>query len=261
MSEAVLYEASGGVARITLNRPERLNAMNNELLELLLEVVETAASDDSTTVVILTGAGRGFCAGGDIKEGLAILGGDIEGDIRHLRTLMRSAQLLHEMPKVTIAAVNGACAGAGFSLACACDLRYAARSAVFTTAFVTVGLSGDFGGTWTLPRIVGNARACELYLLSDKIDAHEAERVGLVSRTFEDEALMVYVGQVAARLTSLPSVALRSAKANLNDAARPGFAEQLDREARRHIQCSRSDDAREAVQAFIEKREPRFTGR
>ena len=261
MSDEVLFEASGGTARITLNRPERLNAMNSELLELLLEAVETAASDDSITVVILTGAGKGFCAGGDIKEGLAIRGGDIEGDIRHLRTLMRSAQLLHEMPKVTIAAVNGACAGAGFSLACACDLRYAARSAVFTTAFVTVGLSGDFGGTWTLPRIVGSARACELYLLSEKIDALEAERVGLVSRTLEDKALMGHVGEVAARLRSLPSGALKSAKANLNDAGGSSFVEQLDDEARRHIQCSRTEDAREAVQAFIEKRQPRFTGR
>ena len=173
---------------------------------------------------------------------------------------MRTAELLHEMPKPTIAAINGACAGAGLSLACACDLRYASASAVFNTAFLNVGLSGDFGGTWTLTRIVGTARARAAYLLAERFDADEAHRIGLVSEVLGDEELGDHVRGVAERLATQPQQALRSMKANLNDALELSFGEALDPEAIRHIGSGRTDDAREATAAFLEKRAPVFRG-
>ena len=263
MNETVLYEADGGIATITLNRPERLNAMTAPLLTEALEALETAASDDEVRVVVLTGAGRGFCAGGDLSAGAGggvVGGGPVEADVASLRRFMRSSQLLHGMPKVTIAAINGACAGAGLSWACAADLRYAAASAKFSTAFLTAGLSGDFGGTWTLPRLVGAAKARELYLLADRFDAAEAERIGLVAKALPDDELVGFVRSTAERLASAAPVALRGIKANLNDASEVGFAELLDREAARHVRSGRTSDAREAARAFVEKRPPTFTG-
>jgi 2-(1,2-epoxy-1,2-dihydrophenyl)acetyl-CoA isomerase len=259
----VLYEVEDGVATLTLNRPERLNAMGGDMLPLALELLERAAGDDAVAVVVLTGAGRGFCAGGDLSgSGPAELRATTpEGATGALRRLMRSSELLREMPKITIAAINGACAGAGFAWACACDLRYAAASAKFTTAFVNAGLSGDFGGSWTLPRIVGPAKTRELYLLGERFDAREAERIGLVSRVLPDGELMKHVREVAAALRAKAPLALRGIKQNLNEGDRLGFAEALDREAERHVRSALSEDAREAARAFLEKRAPRFQGR
>lgn len=181
-------------------------------------------------------------------------------DIRRLRTFMRSAQLLQEMPKIVIAAINGACAGAGLALACACDLRYCASTAVFNTAFLSAGLSGDFGGTWTLPRIIGPARARELYLLSEKFGAETAERFGLVSATVDRDDLAGHVRGVAETLLSRAPEAVRAVKTNMNDSAVNSFGEQLDVEADRHIRCGRTADSQEAAKAFLEKRPPVFTG-
>jgi len=264
MNETVRYEVSDGIATITLNRPERLNTMNFELLEAALEAIERAASDEAARVVIVTGAGRGFCAGGDLSAGAGggvASGGAIDTDIGRLRRYMRSSELLHAMPKPTIAAINGACAGAGLSWACATDLRYAAASAVFNTAFLTAGLSGDFGGTWTLPRLVGAAKARELYLLPERFDAAEAARIGLVSKVLPDGELMPFVQTVARRLLGSAPLALRAIKQNLNDALDAGFAELCNREAERHVRCGHTADAREAAKAFIDKRPPRFEGR
>ena len=263
MSDLVLYGAEAGVATVTLNRPDRLNTMTDALLEALLSTLERAAGDEEVRVVILTGAGRAFCAGGDLAEGVGggVGGaGDIESAVGNLRRFMRTAQLLHEMPKPTIAAIKGACAGAGLSLACAADLRYAATSTVFNTAFLGVGLSGDFGGTWTLTRIVGTAHAREAYLLAERFGAEEAERVGLVSKVVPDEELTDEVSAIAERLAAAPPIALRSIKANLNDALQLDFSTALDREADRHIRSGRTDDAREATSAFLEKRPPVFRG-
>jgi 2-(1,2-epoxy-1,2-dihydrophenyl)acetyl-CoA isomerase len=175
---------------------------------------------------------------------------------------MRSSQLLHEMPKVTIAAINGACAGAGLSWACACDLRYAAAGAKFNVAFRDAGLSGDFGGTWTLQRIVGPAKARELYLLSPRFDAAEAERIGLISKTLPDvDALMELVRSVADQLVHAAPIAVRSIKANLNDALRLSFTELLDREAERHVAGTMTEDHLEAAAAFLAKRKPVFKNR
>ena len=259
----VLCEVKDGVATLTLNRPERLNAMGGEILPLVLSELERLAADATVAVVVLTGAGRGFCVGGDLSGNLPreLRVESLEGATAALRALMRSAQLLREMPQVTIAAINGPCAGAGLAWACACDLRYAAASARFATAFVDAGLSGDFGGSWTLPRIVGPGKARELYLLADRFDADEALRIGLVSKVVPDAELIPHVRGVAERLRQKAPLALRAIKQNLADAEGSSFSELLDREAERHVRLSRSADAREAARAFMEKRPPRFEGR
>jgi 2-(1,2-epoxy-1,2-dihydrophenyl)acetyl-CoA isomerase len=266
--------------------------MGGDLIERALEAVERAASDKAIRVVILTGAGRGFCAGGDL-DAMSRRGGAGGGDpgtsagasantaaragtgtgtgtrdplmhsanVRLLRGFMRTSQLLMEMGKVTIAAINGACAGAGLALACACDLRFAASSAKFNVAFRNAGLSGDFGGTWTLPRIVGPAKARELYLMSPRFDAVEAARIGLVGKVLPDLELMSYVQGVAAELAAAAPLALALMKQNLNDALRLSFGELLDREAERHTQAVQTEDHIEAAKAFLEKRTASFKGR
>lgn len=267
MSSTVLYEKHGRVATVTLNRPERMNTMGDDLPERALEAFERAADDPDVWVVILTGAGRAFCAGGDLgamaerKTARDLASRTTQGRVEHLRRMMRSSQLLHEMPKVTIAAINGACAGAGLAWACACDLRYAARSAKFSVAFRNAGLPGDFGGTWTLPRIVGPAKARELYLLSPRFDADEAARIGLVSEVLPDDELMSRVSAVADDLVRAAPIAVRQMKANLNDALRLSFSELLDREAARHVAATQTHDHLEAARAYLAKRPPRFENR
>ena len=267
MNDTVLYEVADDIATVTLNRPDQLNSMTTDLLESALEALEEAASDDDVKVVILTGAGKAFCAGGDLggmakghAGGLAA-DGSTQSLIDRLRHSMVTSQLLHDMPKPTIAAINGACAGAGFSWACAADLRYCSERAVFNTAFATAGLSGDFGGTWTLPRIVGSGKARELYFLAEKFDSLEAERIGLVAKRVPDVNLMDEVMRVAKRLCGFAPLTLRSIKANLNDSFDTGFSELMNREADRHIRLGQTDDAKEAAQAFLEKRPPVFHGR
>lgn len=271
MDEVVRYAVDQGSATITLNRPEHLNTMSGALLELAMTALERATDDDSVRAVILTGAGRAFCAGGDLQgmagnrpaglEPASAADATIQTDVGRLRRVMRTSQLLRDMPKVTFAAINGACAGAGLAWACAADIRYCAASAVFNTAFMTAGLSGDFGGTWTLQRIVGPAKARELYLLAEKFGAEEALRIGLVSAILPDDELMSFVRAKAKRIAGFAPLTLRAIKANLNDALDLEFAGMLDREAERHIACSRTDDAREAARAFLEKRPPVFEGR
>lgn len=260
----VLYQTDGPVATVTLNRPERLNAMNRELIREAMEMLERAASDPAIRVLILTGAGKGFCAGGDLA---GFAGGEfkepqpLEQRVAELRRSMRTSQILRESGMVTIAAINGACAGAGLSWALACDLRFAAASAKFSTAFLNAGLSGDFGGTYSLTHIVGTAKARELYLLAERFDAAEAHRIGLVSLVLPDAGLMDHVRGVARRLADSAPVPLREIKRNLNDALRLSFSEALDREAERHAFCGTTEDNTEAAKAFLEKRKPVFKGR
>lgn len=265
MAEVVHYEVDGPVATITLDRPQQMNTMSPDLIEQTTLALEEAASDDAIRAVILTGTGRAFCAGGDL-QGMASGRSEgrptnVESRIAGLRRSMRSSQLLRDMPKVTFAAINGACAGAGLAWACACDIRYCAESAVFNTAFMTAGLSGDFGGSWTLPRVVGPGKARELYLLAEKFRAPDAARIGLVSEVLPDDELLPYVRDKAARTAGFAPLTLRAIKQNLNDAMTLGFSEQLDREAERHILCGLTEDSREAAAAFLEKRTPSFKGR
>jgi 2-(1,2-epoxy-1,2-dihydrophenyl)acetyl-CoA isomerase len=262
MGEApVLSERVGAVQVVTLNRPDRLNAMTKALVDALIAVLEDGASDPGVRCLVLTGAGRGFCAGGDLGEVSSIADGvDTAAEEADLLRMHRSSQLLHEMAKPTIAAVNGPCAGAGLSWACACDLRIAAASAVFRSSFVSAGLTGDFGSSWTLPRIVGAGKARELCLLNPKIDAAEALRIGLVAEVVPDDRFRARVLEVATQLAAQAPLALAGLKANLNDGEDLGFGDLLDREAARQAAAAGSADCLEAAHAFLERRPPVFVG-
>ncbi|MBW8824900.1 MAG: enoyl-CoA hydratase/isomerase family protein [Acidobacteria bacterium] len=270
MSEGqVLTDVDAGVATITLNRPDRLNAFGAQLIDELIEALERSAVDPAVRAVVITGAGRGFCAGGDLKlmsrgfeEGSARGSeGDVATAAANVRRLERASELLHAIPKVTIAAVNGACAGAGMSLACAADIRVAGISAFFTTAFAAAGQPGDYGLTWLLPRLVGTSRARDLLFLPARIDAAEALRIGIVSRVTADDELLATAGALAAEIASRAPLAMASLKANLNDGERLPFGELLDLEADRLARNQRTEDAREGALAFSEGRPPRFVGR
>jgi 2-(1,2-epoxy-1,2-dihydrophenyl)acetyl-CoA isomerase len=266
----VLFDRNGPVVTVILNRPERLNAIETGMLDLLLPGLEDLAADEEVRAVVLTGAGRGFCAGGDVgalaslpdPADQAARAPDHGGDrVASMRSVVRITELLRAMPKVTIAAVNGPCAGAGLSWACACDIRYAASSAIFTTAFVAVGQPGDYGITWMLPRIIGGGQARELLLTGERFDAHRAERIGLVSAVLPDDDLLPHATAVAVRAAARSPLAVAALKANLDDADDLTLAALLDRESERFIANQDTFDAGEAARAFVEKRPPRFERR
>jgi 2-(1,2-epoxy-1,2-dihydrophenyl)acetyl-CoA isomerase len=239
MTDTVRFEVSGPVATITLNRPDRLNAMTEELIGGVLARLEQASADDAIQAVVLTGAGRGFCAGGDLGAMGEFAGPRTEEASRaELRRLHRTTELLHEMPKVTIAAVNGPCAGAGLSWACACDLRIAAESAVFRTAFLSAGVTGDFGGTWSLTRLVGAGRARHLFFLNEKLSAASAAAIGLVGEVVPDGALMGRVADIASGLAQAPPHVVAGIKQNLNDAQELGLHAMLNAEADRQVRAA-----------------------
>jgi 2-(1,2-epoxy-1,2-dihydrophenyl)acetyl-CoA isomerase len=256
--ETLLYEKAGPIATLTLNRPERMNGMTNLMVVEARAALAAAAQDHEIRVLVLTGAGRAFSPGADLQV-VASEGGRPEG--RLSAEDFRAAVLLHEMPAVTIAAINGACAGAALGWACACDLRFAAASARFNTAFLDVGVAGDMGGPWTLARIVGPARARELYFFPDKFAAEEALRIGLVSRVFPDERFRTEVQSAAERLAAAAPIALRTLKANFVDAERMDFEGYVSLESERHLRMFATEDTREAFAAKVEKRTPRFRGR
>jgi 2-(1,2-epoxy-1,2-dihydrophenyl)acetyl-CoA isomerase len=239
----------GAVATVTLNRPEKLNALDLEHVVALRDALRGLAGEDDVRAVVLTGAGRGFCAGGDVTSMTGEGGGSAEPV--DLRLILEVPELLHGLPAFTIAAVNGPCAGAGLSFACACDLRYAARSAVFVSAFLRVGSSGDHGSAWVLSRAVGPAKARELLFLGDRVDAAEAERIGLVSAVLDDERLRDHVDDVATRLAAMPPNAARLMKENLDDALTLPLGAYLDAETARVAECSGSPEAVAAAKAFL----------
>jgi 2-(1,2-epoxy-1,2-dihydrophenyl)acetyl-CoA isomerase len=244
-------DQDGAVATVTLNRPEKLNALDLEHVVALRDALRELARDDDVRAVVLTGAGRGFCAGGDVTSMTG--DGARSGEPVDLRAIMEVSELLHGMPAFTVAAVNGPCAGAGLSFACACDLRYAARSAVFVTAFLRVGSSGDHGSAWVLSRAVGPAKARELLFLGERVDADEALRIGLVNAVLDDDALREHVDAVAARLTAMPPNASRAMKENLDDALTMTLGAYLDAETARFAECSGSPEAVAAAKAFLAK--------
>jgi len=264
MTQVLLESVKDGVALLTMNRPDRLNALSVDLLDALLEALPRLADDSSVGVVVLTGAGRGFCAGGDVKamaEGKEFPGEGLEERAQVLRSKMESSRWLHEMPKPTIAMVRGAAAGAGLSLALACDLRVAGESAKFGTAFARVGYSGDFGGSYYLTQLVGTAKARELYYTADLIDAQGALALGLVNRVVPDATLEEETMAFAGKIARGPRVAFRYMKRNLNAAENGSLKELLDLEAWHHTRTGQTDDHKEAAKAFVEKREPTFRGR
>src|SRR5262249_31925312 len=221
------------------------------------------AGDPSVGAIVLTGAGRAFCAGGDVKRMAAEQPGarSVEEDTRDLRARMEVSRLLHEIPKPTIAMVNGPAAGAGMALALACDLRVAGQSARFVTAFANVGFSGDFGGSYFLSKLVGTGKARELYYTAEPLDAAQALALGVVNRMVGDAELAASTIQLAQKLARGPRIALALMKQNFNAAETGTLAQLLDIEARGQIETGRTDDHKEAARAFVEKRAPVFTGR
>jgi 2-(1,2-epoxy-1,2-dihydrophenyl)acetyl-CoA isomerase len=251
-----------GVAVLTMSRPERRNALSTEMLGAMSRLIPVVGADPEVRCVVLTGAGGAFCAGGDVK-GFAS-GAGLDGTFEERVALQQRAHdtvalALYEMAKPTVAILPGPAAGAGLSFALACDLRYAVDTAVLTTAFGKVGLSGDFGGAWLMTQIVGTAKARELFYLSPRIDASEALRLGLVTAIFPAAELEAAAYGIAAELAAGPSAALRYMKDNLNRATRNDLADYLDTEAIYQIRCRETADHREAVTAFVEKRLPRFS--
>jgi len=264
MTQDLIESVKDGVATLTLNRPDRLNALSGPMLDALLEALSRLADDSSVGVVILTGAGRGFCAGGDVKamaEGREFGGDTLEEKAQGLRAKMEVSRWLHEMPKPTIAMVRGAAAGAGLSLALACDLRVASDTARFATAFARVGYSGDFGGSWFLTQLVGTAKARELYYAAEILDAAAALGLGLVNRVVPDTRLEEETQALAGKLARGPRVALRYMKRNMNAAEAGTLKDSLDLEAWHHTRTGFTEDHKEAAKAFVDKREPTFRGR
>jgi 2-(1,2-epoxy-1,2-dihydrophenyl)acetyl-CoA isomerase len=267
MSDTVLFETRGAVGIMTLNRPESLNAMNPEMLDTMFRVAQKAADDPAIRSLIITGNGRAFSAGGDVK-GMATRDGASSGGTAPLLTGAEAlrqqeeiSRLLAEMPKPTICAVNGVAAGAGMSVALAADLRIASDQARFTTAFAKVGFSGDFGGTWLLQRLVGPLKAKELYFLSDVISAQDAQSLGLVSRVVPHDSLMNETMELAERLAAGPTLAYGRIKDNFTFGATNTFSDTLQREAENMIASGQTTDHKNAARAFVEKSTPVFEGR
>jgi 2-(1,2-epoxy-1,2-dihydrophenyl)acetyl-CoA isomerase len=259
---ADLLEAiENGVAWLTLNRPERLNALSPDMTAGLTEALNRLSTDREVGCIVITGAGRGWCAGGDVKT-MESRGRDqtIEDRTEGLRRAHQLPLLMRNCPKVIIAMINGPVAGAGLGLALACDLRVAGKAARFGTAFVRIGYSGDYGGTWSLTRLVGTAKARELYLLGDVIDADTAFSLGMVNRLVDDAALRDETMALARRIADGPRIALGYMKKNLFAAETEPFSTVLELEAAHQARCAFTEDHKEAVAAFVEKRKPVFKG-
>jgi 2-(1,2-epoxy-1,2-dihydrophenyl)acetyl-CoA isomerase len=258
----LLVDDTSGVQTLTLNRPEAYNAFTVELKETLLAQLRWAAREPSVRAVVITGAGRAFSAGQDLHEHIEVLNADPNAPMNtvdeHYSPLVRA---LTELPKPVIAAVNGTAAGAGASLAFACDLRVAAESAKFLLAFAGVGLSADTGASWTLPRLVGYGRAMEMMLLGQPVDADAALRIGLVNRVVPDGTAVAAATELAARLAAGPTNAYAKIKEALLAGAGGDLQHALATEGRTQAQLGLTEDHREAVQAFVAKRPPSFTGR
>jgi 2-(1,2-epoxy-1,2-dihydrophenyl)acetyl-CoA isomerase len=252
--ETIRYEVDGGLARLTLDRPDSMNGMTNRMVREARDALELAGSEPAVRVLVLTGAGRAFCPGADLNH--YTRGG---ADERLTSREFAVTTLLHEIPAVTVAAINGACAGAGMGWALACDLRVMAAAAKLNTAFLDVAVAGDMAIPWSLPRLVGASRARELSLIPRKIDAEEAQRIGLVARVFPDGSFRDDTEELLAALLRKSPTALRGLKENYVAAERMTLRDFVDYEAERHLRIAASDDTAEAFRAFLEKREPRFT--
>lgn len=272
-SDTVLVRNENGIASVVMNRPDAMNALNEEMLSVLPGALREVAADPSVRCVVLRGAGdRAFSAGGDVKD-MAARGpapvsapaGEgpppMEWSMDRLEASQQASWILHTMPKPTLAAINGAVAGASLSMALACDLRIAVDGAAFTTAFAKIGYSGDFGGSYWMTQIVGTGKARELYFLGDRFDAAEAHRIGLVNWTAPREKFEAEVSALAGRLAAGPPLAYRYMKRNLNFALGGDAQTALRLEAEAMVRTGQSDDFKHAAVAFLKKQTPSFKGR
>jgi 2-(1,2-epoxy-1,2-dihydrophenyl)acetyl-CoA isomerase len=262
--ETLIVERANGVVTVTLNRPEKKNAINGPMWRELIEVFDEVGDTPSDRVLVLTGAGDGFCSGADLAPGdnpdLQNSGAGIGTTFRQMRVVGRAALRLHQLPQPAIAAVNGVAAGAGLNLALGCDLIVASDRARFSEIFSKRGLNVDFGGSWLLPRLVGLHKAKELVFFADVIDATEAERVGIVNRVVPHDDLDKVTADLANRLAALPPIQLALSKRLLNQSFSVSMAEALEFEDTAQAMNFASKDTTEAILAFLQKREPKFTG-
>jgi 2-(1,2-epoxy-1,2-dihydrophenyl)acetyl-CoA isomerase len=260
-NDMVLQKLEGGLLTITMNRPERKNALNPEMVAGLVEAARRAADDPEVRAVLLNGAGGSFCVGGDVKSmaaGRAPLSFEVK--MANLRRGMEVSRILHQMPKPVVAQLDGAAAGAGLSMALSCDLRIASESCKITTAFAKVGFSGDYGGTYFLTQLLGSARARELYLMSPVLTAKDAHAIGMVTKVVPDAEIDTAAHELALSLAQGPSIALGFIKRNINNAEHLPLEDCFDGEAIHHTRCSDTEDHKEAAKAFVEKRKPTFKG-
>ena len=261
MYEHILISETEGIATITLNRPDKLNAFIGHMRRDLAEALEHAGSDRGVKVVILTGAGRAFCSGGDIAFMAELMERrDSDEFSRILGAGRRVITAIRSMTKPVIASINGPAAGAGFNLALACDLRIASNTATFTQSFSKVGLHPDWGGTYFLPRLVSPNKACEMFFLGESIDAAEALRLNIVNRVVAPEELEAATLELAERLRAAPPIVVAAVKQAVYMSGESDLEEMLRYEVEAQLRCFDSDDGHEGVRAFFEKRDPRFTG-
>jgi enoyl-CoA hydratase/carnithine racemase len=259
--EHILVSESDGILTITLNRPEKLNSFIGHMRRDLAEALEHAGSERAIRVVIITGAGRAFCAGGDVEFMAELMERhDSEEFARILGAGRRVILAIRQMTKPVIAAVNGVAVGAGCNLALACDLRIASTAASFTQSFIKVGLNPDWGGTYFLPRLVTPNKACELFFLGETIKADEALRLGIVNQVVSPEELESATQSLGERLRIAPPIAIAAAKQAVYESQESDLEHMLRFETEAQLRCFESDDGHEGVRAFLEKREPHFTG-
>ncbi len=264
MSDELLVRIENHVAVITINRPDSYNAINTYLLDELPKAFQAVAENADVGCVVVTGAGKAFCSGGDVAEQVAVADGSAKSSeelMDDLRRAIEGARWLHEMPKPTIAMVNGVAAGAGMTMALACDMRIAGKKARMTTAFAKVGFSGDYGGHYFLPRLVGTAKARELYFTSEILDSAQMESLGLANRVVPDEDLEKVTMELATQLGNGPRVAWRYMKQNMKVGETGSLSDVLDSECAGIRRCRETEDHKEAARAFMEKRSPVFKGR
>lgn len=261
--ECLLYDVQDRIATLTLNRPERLNALSDTLRDDLYDAVTKSASDPAVGVLVITGAGRGFCSGGDVKSMSERDQAGQAASTRERLAPMRDRIILamRDCPKPVIAAVNGAAAGAGMNLALACDMRIASTAAKFSQAFVKRGIPPDWGGSYFLPRVVGIAKACELIFTAETIDAAEALKLGIVNAVVAPDELMAETCKLARKIASGPPVAIQLSKRAIYHNQDVDLRAALEFETFAQNVCKDTEDAKEGVRAFVEKRAPVFRGR